>query len=73
MAQLHAKDALAVGGSFIHESIIGSLFTGRMESLDCDSDFEVIRPSISGWVRKTGNNTITVNTRDPFRRGFQVT
>jgi 4-hydroxyproline epimerase len=32
MAQLHAKGRLKTGESFVHESIIGSLFTGRVEA-----------------------------------------
>jgi 4-hydroxyproline epimerase len=34
MAQLHAKGKLAEGQSFVHESIIGSLFKGRVERDD---------------------------------------
>src|SRR3546814_4270173 len=32
MAQLHAKGRLRVGDTFVHESIIGSLFKGRVEA-----------------------------------------
>ncbi len=32
MAQLHAKGKLKAGDDFVHESIIGSLFKGRVES-----------------------------------------
>src|SRR3546814_20611060 len=32
MAQLHAQGKLKVGDSFVHESIIGSLFNGRVEA-----------------------------------------
>ena len=32
MAQLHAKGRLKVGDDFVHESIIGSLFNGRVEA-----------------------------------------
>ena len=32
MAQLHAKGRLKAGDDFVHESIIGSLFKGRVES-----------------------------------------
>jgi len=32
MAQLHARGRLATGEAFVHESIIGSLFSGRVES-----------------------------------------
>ncbi|MBV8911622.1 MAG: proline racemase family protein, partial [Acetobacteraceae bacterium] len=32
-----------------------------------------IRPSVGGWARITGHNTIFVDPRDPLALGFQVT
>ena len=29
-------------------------------------------PSIAGWARMTGLNTIFVDERDPYWQGFQV-
>ena len=29
-------------------------------------------PSIAGWARVTGYNTIFIDDRDPFAHGFQV-
>jgi len=72
MAQLHAKGKLKVGDDFVHESIIGSLFEGRVESATEVGGIAAIRPSIAGWARQHGINTIFVDERDPFRHGFQV-
>lgn len=72
MAQLHAKGRLKTGGSFVHESIIGSLFTGRVEAETQVGDHRGIIPSIEGWARMTGLNTITIDARDPYAQGFQV-
>lgn len=72
MAQLAARGKLAVGDDFVHESIIGSLFEGRVESAASVGNFAAIRPSISGWARMTGINTIFVDPRDPFCHGFTV-
>ena len=30
-------------------------------------------PTVEGWARITGLNTIFVDDRDPFAKGFQVT
>jgi 4-hydroxyproline epimerase len=73
MAQLAAKGRLSVGDDFVHESIIGSLFDGRVEATAQVGNHAAIIPSISGWARQHGVNTITVDDRDPFARGFQVT
>ena len=72
MAQLHAKGRLKTGDRFVHESIIGSLFTGRVEAETRVGNHEGIVPSIEGWARMTGLNTITIDARDPYAHGFQV-
>jgi 4-hydroxyproline epimerase len=72
MAQLHAKGKLKVGDDFVHESIIGSLFKGRVEKEVSVADRQAIIPSISGWARMTGLNTIFIDDRDPFAHGFVV-
>lgn len=72
MAQLAAKGRLKVGDSFVHESIIGSLFKGRVESATTVGNKPGIIPSIEGWARITGFNTIFIDERDPFAEGFLV-
>jgi 4-hydroxyproline epimerase len=72
MAQWHAKGKLKRGDDFIHESIIGSRFTGRVEKVTSLGTFEAIIPSIQGWARVFGHNTLTIDEDDPFALGFQV-
>ena len=60
MAQLAAKGKLAVGDEFHHESIIGSIFKGRVEAAVTVAGREAIVPSIAGWARQTGINTIFI-------------
>lgn len=73
MAQWYAKGLLKKGDEFIHESIIGSTFTGRIEEELNINGIPAIRPSIEGWARIYGNNTITIDPDDdPYAFGFQV-
>lgn len=72
MAQRAAKGLLAVGDTFRHESIIGSIFEGRVEAATRVGGREAIVPSIAGWARMTGYNTIFIDDRDPFAHGFVV-
>ncbi len=72
MAQLHAKGRLKAGDAFVHESIIGSLFRGRVEREVAVGNRKAIVPSIGGWARMTGLNTIFIDDRDPFAHGFVV-
>jgi 4-hydroxyproline epimerase len=72
MAQLHAKGRLKPGDTFVHESIIGSLFAGRVEKETTVAGKAAVIPSIGGWARMTGHNTIFIDDRDPFAHGFVV-
>ncbi len=72
MAQWAALGKLNVGDDFIHESIIGSLFKGRVEERTSVGDYDAIIPSVAGWARMTGNNTIYIDDRDPYGHGFVV-
>ena len=73
IAQLVAKGKLAIGDDFIHESIIGTLFDGRVEAAARVGTHAAIMPSVAGWARMHGLNTIFVDTRDPLAGGFQLT
>ena len=74
MAQLAARGELSVGDRFVHESYIGSQFTGRVESLCQVGDYPAVVPSVEGWARVYGHNLITVDPDDdPFWAGFTVT
>ncbi|QOI96162.1 MAG: 4-hydroxyproline epimerase [Flammeovirgaceae bacterium] len=73
MAQWYAKGKLKKGEAFIHESIIGSTFIGRIEEETELSGKPAIIPSVEGWARVYGFNTITIVPEDdPYAYGFQV-
>jgi 4-hydroxyproline epimerase len=70
MAHLVAKGRLKIGEAFVHESIIGTLFNGVATEATKVGDYDAIVPSIEGWARVTGFNTIFVDDRDPLAKGF---
>ncbi|MFQ5445987.1 MAG: 4-hydroxyproline epimerase [Saprospiraceae bacterium] len=73
MAQWAAKGKLKVGDEFIHESIIGSQFIGRVEAETTVGSYPAIVPSIQGWAKITGYNHIIIDDEDdPYAFGFQV-
>jgi 4-hydroxyproline epimerase len=73
MAQLYAKGKLTKGEAFIHESYIGSTFIGRIEKETTLGDIKAIVPSIQGWAKIYGYNTIIIDDKDdPYAHGFQV-
>ncbi|WP_425089604.1 4-hydroxyproline epimerase [Stappia sp.] len=73
MAQLHARGRLKTGDSFVHESVIGSLFTGGVKDETRVGDLPAIVPTIEGWAIRTGTSQITLDDRDPYMAGFSVT
>ena len=72
MAQWYAKQKIQIGDDFVHESIIHSLFHGRVEDTTKVGNYDAIIPSIKGWSRVTGLNTIFIDDRDPYAKGFSV-
>jgi len=73
MAQWYAKGKLKKGEDFIHESFIGSKFTGRVEEEVDLNGFKAIIPSVEGWAKVFGYNTIKIDAEDdPYAYGFQV-
>ena len=73
MAQWYAKGLLKKGDEFIHESIIGSRFIGRIEEETAVNGKPAMRPSIEGWAKIYGHNTISIDIDyDPYAHGFQV-
>jgi 4-hydroxyproline epimerase len=73
MAQWYAKGKLKKGDEFIHESIIGSKFIGRIEEETLVAGKPAIRPSVEGWAKIYGYNKIWIDKEDdPYAYGFQV-
>tara|TARA_R110002073_G_scaffold336208_1_gene530984 strand:- start:134805 stop:135827 length:1023 start_codon:yes stop_codon:yes gene_type:complete len=73
MAQLYAKSKLKKGEQFIHESFIGSTFIGKVEEETQLNGQPAIIPSIQGWAKVYGYNTILIDRdNDPYAHGFQV-
>jgi 4-hydroxyproline epimerase len=73
MAQLFAKGKLKKGEKYIHESYIGSKFIGIIEEEATINTKKAIVPSIQGWAKIYGYNTISIDAEDdPYAHGFQV-
>lgn len=73
LAQLYTKGKLKIGEAFIHESFIGSKFIGRVEKETTLDGKLAIVPSIQGWAKIYGYNTIFIDDEDdPYAHGFQV-
>ena len=72
MATLFAKGALKIGETFVYESILGTLFTGKIIGINEVAGIKAIVPEISGSAYITGYNNIIIDPKDPLATGFTL-
>jgi proline racemase len=72
MAVLHAKGELALGEDFVHEGILGTLFTGRLVRKTRVGEYPAVVPTLTGRAWITGFSQYVVDAEDPFPDGFTV-
>lgn len=72
MATLHARGLLGVGHDFRHESVLGTVFTGRLLAETRVGDHPAVVPTISGTGWITGFAQYVVDPTDPFPNGWTV-
>lgn len=70
MAQLVHRGDLKIGEDFVHESIIGSHFTGQVIAETSLGQYQGIMPTVKGWAKITGRNEIIIDPLDPYAYGF---
>ena len=72
MAVLHAKGRLDIGEEFVHESVLGTLFTGKLLETTSVGQYEAVVPEISGQAWITGFANYVVDPTDPLPNGYTV-
>jgi proline racemase len=70
MAVRFAKGEQQIGDSFVTESILGSLFHGRLIEETTVGGYKAVVPEITGRAFIIGLNQLVVDNDDPFRDGF---
>jgi proline racemase len=72
LAVLHARGLLAEGETFVHESLIGTEFIGRIRGTTQVGGKPAILPTITGkgWI--TAFHQYVLDPTDPFPLGFRV-
>jgi proline racemase len=72
MAQLHARGELGLDEPFVHESPIGTRFTGRLVSEAEVAGRPAVVPEVSGRAWITGMGQYMLDAEDPFPAGFAL-
>lgn len=72
MAVLHARGQLGLHQDYVHESIIGTTFTGRLIAETTVGPYPAVVPTISGQAWIYGISQYLVDPTDPFPEGYTV-
>ncbi|MEX3934450.1 4-hydroxyproline epimerase [Paraburkholderia phymatum] len=73
VAQRHARGLLKEGQAFRHQSLIGSCFTGRVESTTTlKNGLDAVLPSVEGRAWLTGRAEHYVDDAQPYAHGFSL-
>ena len=72
MAVLDAMGLLPSDRPFVHESLIGTKFSGRVVGRETVGDRPAILPELEGSAWITGEHTFLIDEDDPLRYGFRI-
>jgi trans-L-3-hydroxyproline dehydratase len=66
----HARGEISVGEPMLVESIIGTIFTGRIVETTTYGPYAAIIPQVEGTAHITGRHEFLIDPDDPLRDGF---
>lgn len=72
MAMLHQLGKFKENDVFYHESITGTLFEGKINTLTMVGDFPAVIPQVKGKAYLMGMGTLLVDPADPLKHGFSL-
>jgi proline racemase len=70
MAQLYARGELGLHQDYVHASVLGTRFVGRLLDTTVVGDFDAVVPSVRGRAWVTGLASYLLDPDDPFPAGF---
>lgn len=68
----YSRGDLALGESFMVESIIGTCFTGRVAATTDFGPYKAVVPEVTGSAHIVGKSEWLLDPRDPLREGFII-
>jgi proline racemase len=72
MAVMHAKGELQLDCEFVHESVLGTLFTGKLIEQTRVGQYAAVVPEITGSAWITGYADYVLDPSDPFPEGYML-
>jgi proline racemase len=72
LAMMHARGQIAEGEAFVHESLIGTEFVGRIRGTTTVGGRPAVLPTITGSAWITAFHQYVLDPSDPFPTGFRL-
>lgn len=72
VAALHSRGEMKVGDTIVNESIVGSLFHGKVLEKTKLGEFDAVIPEITGSAYITAFHDFVIDPRDPYPAGFET-
>jgi proline racemase len=72
LAAMHARGDIAVGQEFVHESVLGTRFSSRIESTTAVGGIDGVIPSVAGQAWISSIDQVLLDPSDPFPRGYRL-
>jgi proline racemase len=69
---MHARGQIEVGETFVHESLIGTEFIGRIRGTASVGGKPAVLPTITGSAWITAFHQYVLDPSDPFPTGFRL-
>ncbi|MGH9105055.1 MAG: proline racemase family protein [Acidimicrobiales bacterium] len=70
MAQLYARGKLGLDEDYVHASVLGTRFVGRLLDTTSVGGFDAVVPTVRGRAWITGLASYLLDPEDPFPAGF---
>ena len=72
LAVMYARSQIAIGEPFVHESLLGTEFIGRVRGITAVAGRPAILPSMTGTAWITAFHQYVLDPTDPFPAGFRL-
>jgi len=69
---MHARGEIAVGETFVHESVIGSRFFSSIDAVTSVGPYPAVVPSVTGQAWITELCQVGLDPSDPFPAGYTL-
>ena len=66
------RKSIEMGRDFVHESVVGAIFTGTLSEETAVAGIPAVQPHITGSAWITKYSEVVLDPTDPFQTGYRV-